>query len=280
MPKRLHVEWSVKRSPMKSFFPPTRITNRYVSKWNERANEFRRRREGIIHDDDIIQKNTMFICSSTIFACLSRAANLFCNVFFCLLKRQHKVNPPRALTILIPSSRGNKKKPSDKNKEILLWCLCVLDFSFFLLFFYSFRKDRKISFGGEEKGKENNKKRNENWTWQIVLGGIFWGACRLSHSTSATRARSNHTPHSPLCRPFSALRKKNRYRVGRRENWIFRLSKPHNTPTRGRRAFRCLFLLLNVNGEHSYCVLPPQTPWQRRIEPPTFPDVCWSEWTR
>ena len=107
--------------------------------------------EGIIHDDDIIQKNTMFICSSTIFACLSRVGNLFCNVFFCLLKRQHKVKPPRALTT--PQTLFKRKKnPLTRIKK---YFCDVYVFSIFLsfFFFYSFRKDRKISFGGEKKRK-------------------------------------------------------------------------------------------------------------------------------
>lgn len=57
--------------------PHTQHTSRFTD-----VSARRRRRKGIIHDDDIIRKNTMFICPSSIFACLSWAANLFCNVIF------------------------------------------------------------------------------------------------------------------------------------------------------------------------------------------------------
>lgn len=64
---------------------------------------------------------------------------------------------------------------------------------------------------------ENNKK-NENWTWQ-VKGGKGSSDQITHHILSPAPTLKHANP-------------KNRYSVGRRENWIFRLSKPHQTRQR------------------------------------------------
>lgn len=86
----------------------------------------------------------------------------------------------------------------------------------FSIFLFRLCSSKKISFG--EKRSENNKK-NENWTWQVG-----WKEARVPPIKS----------HTTFYRPptLKHANPKNRYSVGRRENWIFRLSKPHKTRQR------------------------------------------------
>lgn len=100
----------------------------------------------------------MFICSSSIFACLSRAANLFCNV----VKDNTKVNPLRAL---LPLPRPAARRSGEKGKYFRL----VYVFSIFLTFFsIPFRKDRKISFEGENNKKETKIEHGKS-CWERLL---------------------------------------------------------------------------------------------------------------
>lgn len=84
--------------------------------------------------------------------------------------------------------------------------------------------------------------------------------------TSATKARSNHTPHSPAIALFNSLflHRKKKSVIELAEGKIGFFGYRNRTKLEAERkggrekGFRLLFfLLLNVNGEHSYCVLPP-----------------------
>lgn len=136
----------------------------------------RRGEKGIIHDDDIIRKNTMFICPSSIFACLSWAANLFCNVFSSFRRLPSVVGGWDLGDSLssLQRSRGNT--------------FPMFMYSRFSSFLSPFRGENKLRGSRHTKRKaqrnENNKK-NENWTWQVEGKG---------------KLRSNHTPHS-IARP-------------------------------------------------------------------------------
>lgn len=91
----------------------------------------------------------------------------------------------------------------------------------------------------EEKGKENNKKETKIEHGKSCWVGKFWvlDSFRFYNSSSIKSHTTFPPPRIALCNSP----KKTRYRVGRRENWIFRLSKPHKTLTGGWRAFGCLF---------------------------------------
>lgn len=125
MPKRLHVEWSVKRI-LRPHSKPYNIS---------RSTTYRngRKKGRIIHDDDIIQKYNVYLLELNICLFESRAANLFCNVLLFVARSLEKDNTTQKLTLFRRS-----QTPHDGKIKILLWCLCVVDFlSSFLFIFFS-----------------------------------------------------------------------------------------------------------------------------------------------
>lgn len=87
----------------------------------------------------------------------------------------------------------------------------------------------------------------------------MWRRKAFPRST-LNRSRSNHAPHSNARPHPEHANPKNRYRVGRRENWIFRLSKPHKTRLKSERGFRLPFFLLNLNTHIVLFVCPHLNP--------------------
>lgn len=143
-------------------------------------------------------------------------------------------------------------------------------FSFFFLFF---SKGSENKLRGSRKG-ENNKKEKK------IEHGKSCGVRKSSHSNPRQLDQIIH--HTPsLLPPPKHANPKNRYTVGGRENWIFRLSKPHKTRQKSERGILvAFFLLLNLNthivflpthtsilGFHSIpdvCLKGPELEWKSR----------------
>lgn len=82
---------------------------------------------------------------------------------------------------------------------------------------------------------------------------------------------THHTSPPPPSPSQSMPTRKTAIEYGRRENWIFRLSKPHRSPSELSRAFWLPFFV-----ESSNCVFALRPRWS--FSPSTeIPDVCLGE---
>lgn len=101
--------------------------------------------------------------------------------------------------------------------------------------------------GSENKLQGKRKKTIKKETKRKLNMANRMKAENTSLST-LNNSRSNHAPHSNARPHPEHANPKNRYRVGRRENWIFRLSKPHKTRQKSKRGISvALFFLFSFN---------------------------------
>jgi hypothetical protein len=108
--------------------------------------------------------------------------------------------------------------------------------------FSIFRKGSKNKLRGKSKKKTIKKET------KIEHGKSCWVAQPFHSLKPELDQITHHIFSLSLSLSLSiASDPENRYRVGRRENWIFRLSKPHKTLARGSsgraEVFGCLFFL-------------------------------------